>query len=97
MQAGHVELKSSDESSIASAFIGMRCWLETASKNARTESFQRPPDIRAHCSRTGLKSSNRPPWRVSIRTASGERTSKRRTVGSKPQHQMLFGAVYQKT
>src|SRR2546426_5392723 len=45
MHAGHVELKSSDESSIASAFIGIRCWLDTASKNVRTESFQRPPDI----------------------------------------------------
>src|SRR2546430_14248164 len=32
----------------------------------------------------GLKSSNRPPWRVSISTLSGYRTSKRRTVGSKP-------------
>src|SRR3989442_11661140 len=42
--------------------------LETASKNARTESFQRPPDMRAHCSRTGLKSSKSPPWRVSIWT-----------------------------
>src|SRR2546426_11100152 len=97
MHAGHVELKSSDESSIASAFIGIRCWLDTASKNVRTESFQRPPDILAHCSRTGLKSSNRPPWRVSIRTVSGQRTSRRRIVGSTPQHQLLRGAVYHMT
>src|SRR2546430_16790405 len=97
VHAGHVELKSSEESSIASAFIGIRCWLDTASKNVRTESFQRPPDILAHCSRTGLKSSNRPPWRVSIRTVSGERTPKRRVVGSKPQHQLLCGSVYQMT
>src|SRR6266540_4329374 len=97
MHAGHVESKSSTPSTIRCVFIGMRCCSATASKNASTDAVHRPPDIRAHCSRTGVKSSNRPPIRTSSSTASGKTISRRRTMGSQPQHQMLCGSVYQTT
>src|SRR5437870_11816505 len=41
MHAGHVELKSSTPLIIRFESIGIRCCVDTASKNARTESVHR--------------------------------------------------------
>ena len=66
--AGQVDRKSSIVSIIAAGSIGIRWCSATAFMNARTESFHCPPDIRANCSRIGVKSSNSPPIRISRST-----------------------------